>query len=150
MNPSTPVSNPNPIMAHLFWVLSSLPIIVGKIILVSTEKVRSSNMNCHASLWVRPLLQLSFISFSIKKMIYMIKTSVLFCLYIHMLISFMVRIPLCIVNKKDMIRESLHNYKFRSRQNRHHCVNICLSVIGSTTCFDPFPGSSSGVHEYCY
>lgn len=67
MNPSTPESNLNPIMAHLFWVLSSLPIIVGKIILVSTKKVRSINMNCHASFWVRSLLQLSFISFSRKK-----------------------------------------------------------------------------------
>jgi hypothetical protein len=51
---------------------------------------------------------------------------------------------------KDMIWGSIQNYKFKNRQNRHHCVNICLFVIGGATCFNSFPGSSSGVHEYCY
>jgi hypothetical protein len=34
-----------------------------------------------------------------------------------------------------MIWGSLHNYKFRNRQNRHHCFNICLIVIGEHKSF---------------
>jgi hypothetical protein len=50
--------------------------------------------------------------------------------------------------RKDMIWDSLHTSKFRNRRNRQYYVNIYLFTCVSK-CFDPFPGSTSGVHEYC-